>query len=460
MIIYRIFFHPLAKVPGPKLFAASRLPILYLYNIQGTWVRDAISFHAKYGPIVRIGPDSLSVDGSVGYPEIWSQKLHGKSEYTKHIIHYDDYYRGSILTADTKAHRGLRRLFAPAFTEKAIRSQEPILQRITTFLTQQLSKRQGETIDLAKWINYTTFDISGELNLGESFHGVEDDRLHFWIEMIFESLRASSMLRFFREYTWLRIFLPLLATKEIADKKENHENVVLERVHKRMEAGADAKQDFMTHFMAHVDDGKLNVAQVRVHANIFILAGSETSSMASSVLLYYLCKEPEAYRELTTEIRSAFASEDEITVLATAKLAYLNMCLMEAMRLQAPAPDLQPRTSPGDYVGGYWVPEGVCLLLLPISLPSSSGQIPRFDLVILTPPLHDHRPKSPSPCTQHPETRSTFTSPTPSVHSATPPRNHLSTTRPSHRTISPPSSPSVRGRGTVSVAIWAGRRCG
>lgn len=450
IVVYRVYFHPLAKIPGPKFYAASRLPILYLHNIQGTWIREAISFHAKYGPIVRIGPDLLSVDGSIGYPEIYSQRLHGKSEHTKHPKQFDEYYNGSLLTAGTAEHRRLRRIFAPAFTEKAIRAQEPILQRATTFLTQQVAKRQSQTIDINKWINYTMFDINGELSLGESFHSVERDELHFWIKFTFESLRATSMVRFLREYRWLRIFKSLLLTQEMINKIETHENTVRERIAKRIEAGAETKEDFMTYFMGHMEKGALTKEQILINAGIFIVAGGETSSVASSTLLYYLCKESEVYKELTSEIRNAFASEDEITIAATMKLAHLNLCLNEAMRIHAPAPELNPRRSPGDYVGGYWVPEGVCSL----------SSILNFEIILL-PPLNCYhqtylpdpaRPSSPSLSMQLGQVRRTSMFPTLSALNAMPPKNPRTMTLHSHRITSPLSNPLVWGQETASAA--------
>ena len=363
MIVYRVYFHPLAKVPGPKLHAASRLPMLYLQNIKGIWVHEAADFHARYGPVVRVGPDSLSVDGSVAWKEIFSQRPAGKAEFLKHPLRYDEYYTESILHTSTAAHRRLRRIFAPAFTERAIRAQEPILQKYVSLMLTQLAQRVDQPVDLNQWICYTMFDISGELTFGESFGGVETGELHDWIRLIFDSVRLGSMARFFREYRWLKILLPLLVTKATIAKKEAHEKLVHDCVERRLAAGADAKQDFMTHFIPYLEKGELTRAQLEVNAGLFIIAGSETSAVASSTLLYYLCQEPEAYAELTREIREAFQSEDDITVVSTARLTYLNMCLREAMRLHAPAPEVAERESPGEFVGGYWAPKGVSSLL-------------------------------------------------------------------------------------------------
>lgn len=61
--VYRIWFHPLARVPGP--FAAKFTHMWQtVKSFQGTWYHDILAVHEKYGPVVRISPDEISfVDG-------------------------------------------------------------------------------------------------------------------------------------------------------------------------------------------------------------------------------------------------------------------------------------------------------------------------------------------------------------------------------------------------------------
>jgi len=57
-IVYNVFFHPLAKFPGPKLRAATHLPAWWTM-----WTGDVhcmSGMHDRYGAVVRIAPDSLS----------------------------------------------------------------------------------------------------------------------------------------------------------------------------------------------------------------------------------------------------------------------------------------------------------------------------------------------------------------------------------------------------------------
>lgn len=82
LVVYRLFFHPLAKYPGPKLYAASNIPFQWKSNITGTLTLESKTLYDKYGPIVRVAPDHLSVDGSIAWPQIFQHRP-GKTEWPK-----------------------------------------------------------------------------------------------------------------------------------------------------------------------------------------------------------------------------------------------------------------------------------------------------------------------------------------------------------------------------------------
>lgn len=59
-ILYALFLHPLARIPGP--FLASVSPIWKLQRaIKGTLHRDILNGHEKYGGIVRVAPNEVSI---------------------------------------------------------------------------------------------------------------------------------------------------------------------------------------------------------------------------------------------------------------------------------------------------------------------------------------------------------------------------------------------------------------
>lgn len=63
-VIHGAFFGPLSKLPGPKLWAISRLPRMYM-EWQGEEAAGVDALHKKYGPIVRLAPNEVSFAGGV-----------------------------------------------------------------------------------------------------------------------------------------------------------------------------------------------------------------------------------------------------------------------------------------------------------------------------------------------------------------------------------------------------------
>lgn len=64
-MVYRIWLHPLSRVPGPKHLATSDIFNMYTSYVSLKMSKYAVELHRKYGPMVRIGPDRVLVDGSI-----------------------------------------------------------------------------------------------------------------------------------------------------------------------------------------------------------------------------------------------------------------------------------------------------------------------------------------------------------------------------------------------------------
>jgi hypothetical protein len=72
--IYRLIFHPLARVPGPRAAAISTI-------WQACHVRDGRSrelgktLHKKYGPVVRVGPNEVWFNSGEAFKNIYGMSF-------------------------------------------------------------------------------------------------------------------------------------------------------------------------------------------------------------------------------------------------------------------------------------------------------------------------------------------------------------------------------------------------
>lgn len=160
LAIYNIYFHPLRKFPGPKLYAASRLPYV-IAATQGRILRVINDAHERYGDIVRVAPNELSfTTGETAWQEIYGFRGGKKEEFQKDLFWYSRPVNGvrSIISANRQDHSRMRRVFSHAFSDKALRDQEPLIQRYVELLIRRLREKteNGETFDLVKYVSVSS----------------------------------------------------------------------------------------------------------------------------------------------------------------------------------------------------------------------------------------------------------------------------------------------------------------
>jgi len=68
--LYSIFLHPLRRVPGPFLAKFTELWRTSKY-FRGNWHSDILELHAKYGPVVRVAPNEVSIVDRHGLTQVY-----------------------------------------------------------------------------------------------------------------------------------------------------------------------------------------------------------------------------------------------------------------------------------------------------------------------------------------------------------------------------------------------------
>jgi cytochrome P450 len=163
-MIYNVFFHPLASFPGPWIHGASEWPQQY-YHVKGKGCHHIADLHDKYGPVVRFAPNDVSYIKSSAWKEIYAQRSGVPlMRDRKHVQDIQQFGAWNILAADPPDHARQRKQLAPAFSEKALREQEPLITSYVDLLMQRLEETAGQAINLSDLFNFATFDIVGEVS--------------------------------------------------------------------------------------------------------------------------------------------------------------------------------------------------------------------------------------------------------------------------------------------------------
>lgn len=369
--LYNVLFHPLRGVPGPKLWAASRIPYTVAW-LSGYLPRVILKLHEKHGDVVRVGPNCVSYADPDAYQEIRGHRKAGQGEHSKEHRVYGA-HRHNILGADREEHARFRRILSHGFSAKRMQDQQPLITQHVDLLMDRLhdlthnAQEKGphtKAVDLGAWFNFTTFDIIGDLAFGESFDCLANSRYHPWVGAI---LRTIEQFGWWLAIQWysprlLRLIKAVSPRAYIGAGTDAQADFAAQKVEKRFQLGT-SRPDFLDSMMvAKAEDGRmLTRDEMAANARILVLAGSETTASVLTGTAYFLAKHPDCQRRLAEEVRSSYASEAEIDLFSVNKLKYMLAVLDESMRMFPPVPSHLPRVcqAGGDTICGYAVPAKV-----------------------------------------------------------------------------------------------------
>ena len=343
--------------------------------MSGTHHLRLLALHDHYGDAVRTGPDEVSYTNAQAWHDVYAHRKPGHEEFGREALSMPPSVNGvrSIIQADRENHARFRRLLAHAFSDKGLREQEPLIMQYVDLLVARLREEcDGDAglQDMATWYNWTTFDLIGDLAFGDSFQCLATRSTHPWIGFLFGSVKAIPVITLLCRYGVFALLLPMLP-KRILRPRQEHYEFAKEKVVRRMQLGKE-RGDFLDHVLKHDgdSDGKgMTLEELVSNASVLVLAGSETTATLLGGVTYYLLLKQNArvLETLLAEIRGAFATDADISVVAVAQLKYLGAVLDEALRIYPPVPLGQQRVVPalGETVLGKWLPGGVSFTVRP-----------------------------------------------------------------------------------------------
>lgn len=175
IIVYRVFFHQLAKYPGPLLGKFTDLPkMMAMFRMDRvTWQTKMLK---KYGDPVRISTNELIFGSMKSWQDIYGQS---SNPCTKEPSFYDMFTATgatSILNEiDRGQHSRLRRLVSHSFSERALLQDEAIIsQRVDVYINTVIAPaaRRGESVDIYNKTMEHYLDIVSYLSFGKSFDSI------------------------------------------------------------------------------------------------------------------------------------------------------------------------------------------------------------------------------------------------------------------------------------------------
>ncbi|KAJ5769986.1 uncharacterized protein N7511_002037 [Penicillium nucicola] len=353
--IYRVYFSPLAKFPGPKLAGLTTLYQAY-YDIYhgGKFFKKLEQLHEVYGPIVRVNPHELHIIDPDFIEVLFTGATKKREKYK--------WLGRALLAPDSVAsttghdcHRMRRSVLNPFFSKLSIRRLENRIQNTAEKLMDRLLKagKTGEILPIKLPFMAATCDIISEYCFGVSTNYVEqDDYNRGWFDA------ADLMFNMAWPMTYISWLGPLMER-------------VPQSVLSIINPGLKSFQDMHTRWIDQIEttrrSGKPDDVDVTLfhEAQVMVLGGQDTTSYILTCTIFQLLSHPDMLRRVKAELETVLPdSNSPPSLVIVEKLPYLSAVIAESLRVYPASLVRMTRVAPEDTMvyhdktsGKYWVIE-------------------------------------------------------------------------------------------------------
>ncbi|KAK3292172.1 cytochrome P450 CYP682H1 [Chaetomium fimeti] len=386
LALYRVFFHPLASIPGPKLAAITTWYEKYYDVFLGAqYFRRIEEMHRQYGPVVRIRPDEVSFNDPDFIDTL--SPVGGRRTTKPALVGLRTGIPDSITgTIDHDVHRRRRNAISGFFSVASIRRLEPIItahmEKMFGRVDASIAASGAKSVVLSMHQVFractsdiiTTYafgenqDILGEDDWGESVTAGSNT----WHNLTHVFAAFPVVLLVMRNLPqWaFRFFIPSRELDDLMERKEWWVNKV--RTIRESPDPAHLKSTIFEGVLSsNLPAEEKTDARLAQEAQLIVFAGEGTVAYTLNAALYELLAHPAEYRRAREELRASLPAGEVAPSFAQVEtLPFLSAVIHETMRLHPGVVSRQVRISPDQPIvyqapaaglsKTYVVPPGMC----------------------------------------------------------------------------------------------------
>lgn len=344
-LLYR---NPLRSVPGP--FLARFTDLWYLFKVRrGDFQIENRRLHAAYGPIVRYGPNRYSFDHPDAIKAIYAPGAGlAKSAWYDTWAHPGQW----TLFADrsVKRHAENKRAYQSAYSMSSLVQYESYVDECADLFVRRLKERSGgEDIELEHWLQCFAFDVIGKITYAErlGFLDTMEDVGGVMAALDSHIVYASLAGIYSRLHPYL---VPL--RNFWAGSKGSGRSFIVDFTKRSMAAhdtsvakaeiaGTEA-ECMLSKFVAKSAASPDTFTPFHILAGCVsnMVAGSDTTSLSLSAIIYYLHRNEKSLIKLRAEIAD-FQERGQLSVVPAfqeaQQMPYLQAVIKEALRMHPAA---------------------------------------------------------------------------------------------------------------------------
>ena len=357
--------------PGPPRRATLRL-LKQLFTDRLALMGDNAE---AYGDVVRIaiGPKAMYL---VNHPDLAKHVLADNAANYHKGIGLQEARRAlgdGLLTSDGETWRKQRRTIQPVFQPKRIARQAAVVASEVDALIRRLAAHDGPVEILHEMTGLTLgvlgktlldAELGGYETLGHSFEAVQD-------QAMFEAVTLSAIPQ----------WVPLKKQLHFRAARDDLRRIADELVAQRLADPVEDGEDVLSRLIASGSAESSSRERMRDELITLLLAGHETTASTLGWAFHLVDEHPEVGERLHAEavavLGDRLPGHEDLR-----RLTYTVSVVEEVMRLYPPV-WLLPRIAQGDdEIGGYHVPAGSDVVVVPYTLhrhPEFWADPERFD---------------------------------------------------------------------------------
>ncbi|KAJ2856837.1 hypothetical protein GGI22_003683 [Coemansia erecta] len=384
-VIYERWVTPLSKVPGPFANSVTSIPMRY-HMLRGSLPEFLLGLHRKYGPLVRISPQRVSIaDVDMVRQVLGSHQFAKTPSYDLPDVLEPNAF--STRLPELSVER--RKQVGPGFSHRHLSQMEPkviqcgviaLRRKIDAMLLRQaqtssaetthsVSPSQTATLQYYNVFSLITLDTIGILGFGQNFNALATGG--------HELVSTLIRIRIFNYVTmalpWFKRLPRLLGTRmQTLTRLVAFGQDAIAGRRREIEKNGPCATDLLQMML---DTGRtqgdkrapMSDPQIVSETILHLVAGVDTTSSGLTWTLLLLLHNPHIKQRLTDEIRREFppAANPHVVTFddCKQKLPYLGAVIAESLRVLSPAPGMLPRLAPatGIRLGDYFCPPGTWL---------------------------------------------------------------------------------------------------
>ncbi|MEV6922846.1 cytochrome P450, partial [Amycolatopsis sp. NPDC051106] len=343
--------------PGPPRRATFRL-LKQLFTDRLALMGDNAG---TYGDVVRIaiGPKAMYL---VNHPDLAKHVLADNAANYHKGIGLQEARRAlgdGLLTSDGDTWKTQRRTIQPVFQPKRISRQAAVVASEVDAVIKRLAGHDGPVEILHEMTGLTLgvlgktlldAELGGYETLGHSFEAVQD-------QAMFEAVTLSMVPQ----------WVPLKKQVEFRTAREDLRRIADELVEQRLANPVENGEDVLSRLIASGSAAGASRERMRDELITLLLAGHETTASTLGWAFHLIDEHPEVAERLHAEavdvLGDRLPEHEDLR-----KLTYTVAVVEEVMRLYPPVWLLPRIAQADDEIGGYHVPAGSDVVVVPYTL--------------------------------------------------------------------------------------------